>query len=131
MPGRNENTCRVLVVDDNRINRIKATRALNTGNYDVSEAAGGQEALDMLRSQVFHLVLLDILMPEVDGFQVLEQMQDDQQLAKIPVIMVSAVEEEEDVRKCMAMGAVDYITKPFDVDALRDRVSNNLEKASL
>jgi CheY-like chemotaxis protein len=127
----NENNCRVLVVDDNRINRLKATRALNTGDYDVSEAAGGQEALDMLRSQVFHLVLLDILMPDVDGFQVLEQMQSDQQLAQIPVIMVSAVEEEKDVRKCMAMGAVDYITKPFDVDVLQDRVSNNLKKASL
>ena len=126
----NENTRRVLVVDDNRINRLKATRALNTGDYDVSQAAGGQEALDILRSQVFHLVLLDILMPDVDGFQVLEQMQSDQQLAQIPVIMVSAVEEEEDVRRCIAMGAVDYITKPFDVDVLQDRVSNNLKKAS-
>ncbi|MDA9981676.1 response regulator [Gammaproteobacteria bacterium] len=125
----NDNTSRVLVVDDNRVNRIKATRALKTGNYDVSEAAGGQEALDMLRGQVFHLVLLDILMPEVDGFQVLEQMQNDQQLAQIPVIMVSAVEEEEDVRKCMAMGAVDYITKPFDVEVLQGRVRSNLKKA--
>ena len=85
----------------------------------------------MLRSQVFHLVPPDIPMPDVDGFQVLEQMQSDQQLAQIPVIMVSAVEEEKDVRKCMAMGAVDYITKPFDVDVLQDRVSNNLKKASL
>jgi DNA-binding response OmpR family regulator len=56
-------------------------------------------------------------------------MQNDQQLAQIPVIMVSAVEEEEDVRKCMAMGAVDYITKPFDVEVLQDRVRSNLKKA--
>lgn len=126
----NENTRRVLVVDDNRVNRIKATRALKSGDYEVSEAAGGQEALDMLRGQVFHLVLLDILMPEVDGFQVLEQMQSDQQLEKIPVIMVSAVDEEEDVRRCLAMGAVDYITKPFDIEVLQDRISTHLQNAS-
>jgi CheY-like chemotaxis protein len=123
----NENNCRVLVVDDNRINRLKLTRALDKEDYDLSEASGGQEALDMLRSQVFHLVLLDILMPDVDGFQVLEQMQSDGQLREIPVIMVSAVEEQEDVDRCLKMGAVDYISKPFDAEALKDRVRASLE----
>jgi PleD family two-component response regulator len=123
----NENNCRVLVVDDNRINRLKLTRALDKEDYDLSEASGGQEALDMLRSQVFHLVLLDILMPDVDGFQVLAQMQSDDQLRKIPVIMVSAVEEQEDVDRCLEMGAVDYISKPFDAEALKDRVRASLE----
>jgi PleD family two-component response regulator len=123
----NENNCRVLVVDDNRINRLKLTRALDKEDYDLSEASGGQEALDMLRSQVFHLVLLDILMPDVDGFQVLAQMQSDGQLRGIPVIMVSAVEEQEDVDRCLKMGAVDYISKPFDAEALKDRVRASLE----
>ncbi len=124
-----ESTYRVLVVDDNRMSRLKMTRALNTGDYDVSEASGGQEAVEMLRSEVFHLVLLDILMPEVNGFQVLEQMQSDQRLAKIPVIMVSAVDEQEDVEKCLMMGAVDYISKPFDAETLKNSVRSNLEKA--
>ena len=123
-----ENNCRVLVVDDNRINRLKLIRALDKENYDTSEASGGQEALEMLRSQVFHLVLLDILMPDVDGFQVLEKMQSDQQLKEIPVIMVSAVEDQEDVDRCLAMGAVDYICKPFDEQVLKDRIRTNLEK---
>lgn len=124
-----ESTYSVLVVDDNRMNRLKMTRALSTEDYDVSEASGGQEAIEMLQSQVFHLVLLDILMPEVNGIQVLEQMQSDQRLAKIPVIMVSAVDEQEDVDKCFAIGAADYINKPFDVETLMSRVRSNLKKA--
>ena len=125
-----ESTYRVLVVDDNRMNRLKLIRALSTEGYDVSEASGGQEAVNMLQSQGFHLVLLDILMPDVDGFQVLEKMQSDQGLAKIPVIMVSAVDEQEDVQKCLTMGAVDYITKPFDTEVLKVCVRSNLERAS-
>ena len=116
----------VLVVDDNRMNRLKMTRALDRGDFLISEASGGQEALDLLQSQVFHLVLLDLLMPEVDGFQVLERMQSDQQLARIPVIMVSAVEENEAVERCLKIGAVDYITKPVGAETLNDRVRRAL-----
>jgi PleD family two-component response regulator len=123
----NENIHRVLIVDDNRINRLKIIRALNKEGYELFEASGGHEALEMLQSRDFHLVLLDILMPDVDGFQVLEQMQSDQKLKKIPVIMVSAVEEQEDVDRCLEMGAVDYISKPFDKEVLKDRVRTNLE----
>ena len=121
-----ESTHSVLVVDDNRMNRLKMTRALDRGDFQISEASGGQEALDLLQSQVFHLVLLDLLMPEVDGFQVLERMQSDQQLAKIPVIMVSAVEEKEAVERCLKIGAVDYITKPVGAETLNDRVRRAL-----
>lgn len=125
-----EATHNVLVVDDNRVNRIKLTRALKSQDCEVHEASGGREAMEMLRARSFQLVLLDILMPEVNGFQVLQQMQSDERLADIPVIMVSAVEEDDDVQKCLAMGAVDYITKPFDPDMLSDRVRHNLEKAA-
>ena len=121
-----ESTHSVLVVDDNRMNRLKMTRALDRGDFLISEASGGQEALDLLQSQVFHLVLLDLLMPEVDGFQVLERMQSDQQLARIPVIMVSAVEEKEAVERCLKIGAVDYITKPVGAETLSDRVRRAL-----
>ena len=126
----NESNSCVLVVDDNRINRLKLIRALSEENYGISEASGGREAIDSLQTQEIHLVLLDILMPDVDGYQVLEQMQSDQALRKIPVIMVSAVDEQDEVDRCLEMGAVDYITKPFDTEVLKDRVRSNLEKAS-
>ena len=124
-----ESTYHLLVVDDNRMNRIKMTRALNSRGYKISEASGGQEAMEMLRSREFHLVLLDLLMPELNGFQVLEQMMSDRFLASIPVIMVSAVDEQEDVEKCLALGAVDYIGKPFNAETMNNRIRTILEKA--
>ena len=117
----------LLVVDDNKINRLKLNRALKAENYSICEASGGQEALDMLQSEKIALVLLDVMMPEVDGYQVLEQMKGDQHLKHIPVIMVSAMEEQEDVDRCLEMGAADYITKPFDVEQLKDRVKTHLQ----
>ncbi len=119
----------VLVVDDNRMDRLKMIHALNAGDYNIYEAAGGREAMEMLRSQNFHLVLLDVLMPEINGFQVLEEMQSDQLLAKIPVVMVSAIDEQEDVKKFFAMGAVEFITKSLDAESLRKCVDSNLENA--
>lgn len=119
----------VLVVDDNRMDRLKMIHALNAGDYNIYEAAGGREAMEMLRSQNFHLVLLDVLMPEINGFQVLEEMQSDQLLAKIPVVMVSAIDEQEDVKKIFAMGAVEFITKSLDAESLRKCVDSNLENA--
>ena len=120
---------RVLVVDDNRMNRLKLTRALKAEGYDVVEAPGGKEALDALASQRIDLVLLDLLMPDVDGFQVLEKMQVDQQTRGIPVIMVTAVDEADDLKRCMEIGAVDYITKPFDIEILKERVESHLDNA--
>ena len=122
---------RVLVVDDNRINRLKLSRALKSEGYDVLEAQGGKEALDALASERIDLVLLDLLMPDVDGFQVLEKMQVEQQTREIPVVMVTAVDEADDLKKCMEIGAVDYITKPFDIDILKERVQNHLANAKV
>ncbi len=122
----NKSNHRVLIVDDNRINRLKLNRALNLENYDICEASGGQEALEMLQSENIELVLLDVMMPDVDGYQVLEQMKGDPHLKNIPVIMVSAIEEQEDVDRCLSMGAADYITKPFDVEFLKGRVKTHL-----
>jgi len=124
-----KNSYRILVVDDNRINRLKLIRALKTQDYDVLEAPGGKEALDILSAEPIDLVLLDLLMPDVDGFQVLEKMQIDQQTRDIPVVMVTAVDEAEDLKKCMEIGAVDYITKPFDLEVLKERVEGYLENA--
>jgi CheY-like chemotaxis protein len=117
----------ILAVDDNRMNRLKLVRMLGKEGYDVEQAEGGREALTMLRSRVFDLVLLDILMPEVDGFQVLREMKDDVALRDIPVIVVSAVEEMNSVNECLELGAVDYLSKPVDAELLKECVSSYIK----
>lgn len=119
----------ILAVDDNRMNRLKLVRMLGKQGYDVEQAEGGREALTMLRSNVFDLVLLDILMPEVDGFQVLREMKDDAALRDIPVIVVSAVEEMNSVDECLELGAVDYLSKPVDAELLKARVSSYIKNS--
>ena len=122
---------RVLVVDDNRINRMKLSRALVQQDLDVSLAENGREALDMLRSDSYELLLLDILMPEVGGFQVLQEMKDDPVLRDIPVIVISALDEMDSVIRCIEMGAEDYLPKPFDPVLLKLRIGASLEKKRL
>ena len=113
---------RILAVDDNRMNRLKLTRLLAGEGHSVSEADGGRAALDMLRSEAFDLVLLDIMMPEVDGFQVLREMKADADLCKIPVIVISGLEDMESADRCLAAGADDFLSKSVDPVVLRDRV---------
>ncbi len=120
----------ILVVDDNRLNRLKLARALKQQGHAVSEAEDGREALEMLRSHPFDLVLLDILMPEVDGFQVLREMKDDTDLRDIPVIVISGLEDMESVNKCLEMGADDFLNKPVEPAVLKDCVQKILEKGT-
>lgn len=122
-----EDQGRILLVDDDRQTRLKLARDLEDGGYAVSQADGGRAALDMLQSEPFDLVLLDILMPEVDGYAVLEQMKADEATRDIPVVIISAVENPEDVEKCMTMGARDYLTKPVDAATLNACVAKALE----
>ncbi len=121
----------VLVVDDNRLNRLKLARGLEQQGYDVNTAENGREALEMLRSTSFELLLLDIMMPEMDGFQVLEEMKSDPGLRDIPVIVISALEEMDSVVKCIEMGAEDHMPKPFDPTLLNARIGASLEKKRL
>ncbi len=130
-PGVERNLGHILVVDDNRLNRVKLSRALVQRNHSVSQAENGREALDMLRSEAFDLVLLDILMPEVDGFQVLREMKDDTALRDVPVIVISALEEMDSVVKCIEMGAEDHLPKNFDPVLLNARIGASLEKKRL
>jgi CheY-like chemotaxis protein len=118
---------RVLLVDDDRQTRLKLTRDLEGGGFAVSQAAGGRAALDMLQSESFDLVLLDLLMPEVDGYGVLAEMKADEKTRDIPVVIISAVENRENVEKCMRLGAKDYLTKPVDAATLNASVSKSLE----
>jgi adenylate cyclase len=122
----------LLVVDDNDDNRYAMTKRLKRDGYSqVSVAANGYEALSLLRSQPFDLVLLDVLMPGLDGCSVLEQIRSDMQLRNIPVIMVSAVDELESVARCIKLGAEDFMFKPFNATLLRARVDACLEKKRL
>ena len=121
----------VLVVDDNRLNRLKLARGLEQQGYAVDTAENGREALEMLRSTSFELLLLDIMIPEMDGFQVLEEMKSDPGLRDIPVIVISALEEMDSVVKCIEMGAEDHMPKPFDPTLLNARIGASLEKKRL
>jgi len=122
---------RLLVVDDNKVNRLLLGRGLEQQGHKVSFAENGRQALEMLRSAPFDLVLLDIQMPELDGYQVLEQLTQDTQLREIPVIMTTAMEELDSVVKCIEMGAEDYLTKPVNPVLLRARINASLEKKHL
>jgi DNA-binding response OmpR family regulator len=117
---------RFLVVDDNRMNRLKLARGLEEQGHHVTMAEDGQQALALLRSTAFDVVLLDIMMPELDGYQVLAQMKSDAALRDIPVIVVSAVDEMESVVRCIEMGATDYLPKPFNAALLQARINASL-----
>lgn len=121
----------VLVVDDNPDNRDLLARQLARQGHQVLTAANGQQALELLRAQACDLVLLDLMMPELDGFQTLEQIKNDPALRDIPVIMISAVDEMESVVRCITLGATDYLPKPFNPVLLRARVGACLAQKRL
>jgi adenylate cyclase len=124
-------TGHLLVVDDNKVNRLLLGRGLEQQGHAVAFAENGVHALAMLRAQPFDLVLLDIQMPEMDGYQVLEQITSDLHLRDIPVIMTTATEELDSVVRCIEMGAEDYLTKPVNPVLLRARIGASLEKKRL
>ncbi len=112
----------ILVVDDNAANREMLGRRLEREGHQVQLAAGGREALELLRERRVDLVLLDVMMPEVDGYAVLQQLKTDVALRDIPVLMISALDEVESVVRCIELGAEDYLPKPFDPVLLRARI---------
>jgi adenylate cyclase len=122
----------LLVVDDIEDNRYALTRRLVREGYaNVATAVDGREALELLGSRPFDLVLLDIMMPNVNGYEVLAQMKGDDKLRHIPVIMISAVDEIDSVVRCIELGAEDYLPKPFNPILLRARVGASLERKRL
>jgi len=121
----------VLVVDDNEINRDLLSRRLKRQGHLVVLAEDGRQALEIVRSQSFDLVLLDIMMPEINGYEVLEQLKADQDLRHIPVIMISALDDIESVVRCIELGAEDYLFKPFNPTLLKARIGASLEKKRL
>lgn len=121
----------LLIVDDNRMNRIKLMRSVEQQGYSADQAENGRQALEMLAEHPFDLVLLDIVMPEMDGYEVLSHMQRDDTLREVPVVVISAVDELDSVVRCIEMGAEDYLPKSFDPVLLRARIGACLEKKRL
>jgi adenylate cyclase len=121
----------ILIADDNRVNRLLLARGLEQEGHTVVFAEHGREALELLRQQPFDLMLLDVLMPELDGYEVLAELKDDTHLRDIPVIVTSALDELDSVVRCLEMGAEDYLTKPVNPVLLSARINASLEKKRL
>ena len=122
---------RLLVADDNKVNRLLLARSLELQGHRVASAENGRVALDMLRREPFDLLLLDMEMPELDGFQVLEQMAGDARLRDVPVIVTSSLEGVASIVRCIELGADDYLHKPVNAVLLKARVDSSLEKKRL
>ncbi|MFZ1007741.1 MAG: response regulator [Candidatus Sulfotelmatobacter sp.] len=128
----NPSEAALLIVDDIEDNRYTLTRRLSREGYtNLTTAANGSEALDLLQRKPIDLVLLDIMMPDMNGYEVLERLKADPNLRHIPIIMISAVDEIESVIRCVELGAEDYLSKPFNPTLLRARVGASLERKRL
>ena len=121
----------ILVVDDNGINRDLLSRYLERQGHAVQVAHNGRQALEMITTGAFDLVLLDVTMPGLTGYQVLQHLKHSETLRDLPVIMISALDEMDSVVRCIELGAEDYLPKPFNPVLLRNRVGDFLEKKRL
>lgn len=123
-----EPSAHILVVDDNEMNRDMLSRRLQKLNYHVDMADNGERCLEMMRTFRYDLVMLDIMMPKMNGYEVLEIAKADSALRQIPIIMISAVDDLDSVVKCIELGAEDYLFKPFNPVLLKARVTATLDK---
>jgi class 3 adenylate cyclase/CheY-like chemotaxis protein len=121
----------VLVVDDDPVTRQMLSGTLEERGHRVTTADDGRRGLDLVRSKRFDVVLLDVLMPHLNGYDVLEHMKGDEDLRHIPVVMVTSVDEVESAVRCIELGADDYLSKPIDPVLLIARVNAGLNKKRL
>src|SRR5215217_4395690 len=131
MPDVRHGPAHLLVADDNKVNRLLLTRSLELQGHTVASAPNGRVALDMLRAGGYDLMLLDMEMPEMDGFQVLEQLIADRALRDLPVIVTSSLEGIAHIVRCIELGAEDYLPKPVNAVLLKARIGASLEKKRL
>src|SRR5512139_3553030 len=122
---------KILVVDDTEMNRDMLSTLVQADGHKASIAENGRIGLELIKTEPFDLVLLDVMMPEINGYQVLEQLTADPDLRAIPVIVLSALDEIGSVVRCIELGAEDYLPKPFDPVLLRARIGACLEKKRL
>ncbi len=121
----------ILIVDDNSMSRKKLAAAVRAMGLDYTTASDGQEGLDRLRQGGIDLVLLDIVMPNLDGFDVLGQVHEDARLRDIPILVISSVDQSEEIARALDLGAVDFLPKQIDPPIFRARVAGCLEKRRL
>ncbi len=122
---------KILIVDDNRMNRLLLARGIEQQGHKVAFAENGKQALDLIGRETFDLILLDVEMPELDGYGVLEQLHADHHLRDIPVVMTSSIDEIDGMVKCIELGAEDYLHKPVNPVLLKARINASLEKKRL
>ena len=121
----------VLAVDDVPLNLILVEKILQRYNFKVKKANGGQEALDMIAAEKPSLVLLDLMMPNVDGFDVLAALSKSEETSNIPVVILSALNSESDIDKALSNGAKDFVTKPILMDKLLNCILRTLGEEEL
>ena len=121
----------VLAVDDVPLNLILVEKILQRYNFKVKKANGGQEALDMIAAEKPSLVLLDLMMPNVDGFDVLAELSKSEETSNIPVVILSALNSESDIEKALSNGAKDFVTKPILMDKLLNCILRTLGEEEL
>jgi adenylate cyclase len=126
-----EGSSRVLIADDNKVNRLLLSRSVELLGHRIALAENGRVALERLRKEPFDLLLLDIEMPELDGFAVLEQLKADLKLRDVPVIVTSSIEGLDNIIRCIELGAEDYLPKPVNQVLLKARIGASLEKKRL
>ena len=119
----------ILAVDDVPLNLILVEKMLTRQNFIVKKASGGQQALDMIAKQQPSLVLLDLMMPNVDGFEVLSHIRENKETENLPVVILSALNSEHDIKRAMKLGANDFVTKPIIMDRLVTAIKKALETA--
>jgi CheY-like chemotaxis protein len=121
----------ILVVDDNEMNRDILSRYLKRQGHDVKAASSGAEALSLMKRQRYDLVLLDVMMDDLDGYEIIRRMKADEQLRDIPVIFISALDDAAGKVRAFKAGGVDYVTKPFQAEVVVARVENQLKISRL
>ena len=122
---------KILIVEDDKFLRELIARKLTAENYQISEAIDGEEGLKKIKEEKPDLVLLDLILPGIDGFEVLSRIKEDPSLASIPVIILSNLGQREDVERGMKLGAVDYLVKAhFTPNEIIEKVKQALTKTS-
>jgi len=117
--------CTVLIVDDTETN-IDILMDTLGDDYDIAVAMDGESALEAVEEEPPDLILLDIMMPDINGFEVCKRLKDNPETADIPVIFISALTEADEKQKGLALGAVDFLTKPFNPSVIQDKVKQHL-----
>lgn len=117
----------VLVCDDELMNRKLASKILKKEGYDVLEATNGQEAIDLLQNNRIDLILMDLMMPKMDGYEAIKIIKKDVNTSTIPLIIISALSDKEAINKGLSLSAYEYLTKPFDLIEFRLRIANSMK----